>query len=49
MAEAVALTKPEKVLFPAAGGHDAITKADVFDYATPIALGTESNGNPVDS
>ena len=28
------LTKPDKVLIPAADGHDAVTKADVFDYAT---------------
>lgn len=33
----VVLSKPEKVLFPAADGHDAITKADLFDYAGRIA------------
>ena len=33
----VTLTKPDKVLFPAADGHDDITKADLFDYATRIA------------
>lgn len=33
----VNLSKPDKVLFPAADGHDAITKADVFDYAGRIA------------
>lgn len=33
----VTLTKPDKVLFPAADGHDQITKADLFDYATRIA------------
>ncbi len=30
-------SKPDKVLFPAAEGHAAITKADLFDYATRIA------------
>ena len=33
----VTLSKPDKVLFPAADGHDEITKADVFDYAGRIA------------
>ncbi len=33
----VSLTKPDKVLIPAAGGHPAITKADLFDYAGRIA------------
>lgn len=33
----VTLSKPDKVLIPAADGHDAVTKADVFDYATRIA------------
>lgn len=33
----VALTKPDKVLIPAADGHDAVTKADLFDYAGRIA------------
>ena len=33
----VALSKPDKVLFPAADGHDALTKADLFDYARRIA------------
>ena len=31
------LTKPDKVLIPAADGHDAVTKADVYDYAGRIA------------
>jgi bifunctional non-homologous end joining protein LigD len=34
---AVRLTSPDKVLVPAAGGHEAITKADLFDYAGRIA------------
>jgi bifunctional non-homologous end joining protein LigD len=34
---AVSLSKPDKVLIPAADGHDAVTKADVFDYAGRIA------------
>lgn len=33
----VTLSKPDKVLIPAADGHDAVTKADVFDYASRIA------------
>lgn len=33
----VALSKPEKVLFPADDGHPELTKADLFDYATRIA------------
>ncbi len=33
----VTLSKPDKVLIPAADGHAAVTKADVFDYATRIA------------
>ena len=33
----VSLSKPDKVLFPADDGHDALTKADLFDYATRIA------------
>jgi bifunctional non-homologous end joining protein LigD len=33
----VTLTKPDKVLFPAADGHGEITKADLFDYAARIA------------
>ncbi len=33
----VELSKPDKVLFPAGDGSDAITKADVFDYASRIA------------
>ncbi len=32
-----ALSKPDKVLFPAADGHDALTKADLFEYAGRIA------------
>lgn len=31
------LTKPDKVLVPAADGHGAVTKADVYDYAGRIA------------
>lgn len=31
------LTKPDKVLIPAADGHGAVTKVDVYDYATRIA------------
>ena len=34
---AVELTKPDKVLFPAADGHDQLTKADCFNYASRIA------------
>lgn len=33
----VELTKADKVLFPEAGGHDELTKADLFDYAGRIA------------
>lgn len=33
----VALSKPDKVLFPAADGHGAHTKADLFEYAGRIA------------
>ena len=33
----VRLSSPDKVLVPAAEGHDAITKADLFDYAGRIA------------
>ena len=33
----VSLSKPDKVIFPAADGHEAITKADLFDYAGRIA------------
>ncbi len=33
----VSLSKPDKVLIPAGDGHDAITKADLFDYAGRIA------------
>lgn len=33
----VALSKPDKVLFPAEDGHGPITKADLFDYARRIA------------
>ena len=33
----VTLSKPDKVLFPAADGHEPLTKADLFDYATRIA------------
>ena len=33
----VKLSKPDKVIFPAADGHDEITKADLFDYAGRIA------------
>ena len=33
----VTLSKPDKVLFPADDGHDALTKADLFDYAGRIA------------
>ena len=33
----VTLSKPDKVLFPAADGHDAITKGHLFDYAERIA------------
>ena len=31
------LTKPEKILIPAADGHEAVTKGDVYDYAGRIA------------
>lgn len=31
------LSKPDKVLVPAADGHEALTKADLFDYASRIA------------
>ncbi len=31
------LTKPDKVLVPAADGHEAVTKGDVYDYAGRIA------------
>ncbi|MFP5577152.1 MAG: non-homologous end-joining DNA ligase [Acidimicrobiia bacterium] len=31
------LTKPDKVLIPAADGHEAVTKGDVYDYAGRIA------------
>jgi bifunctional non-homologous end joining protein LigD len=34
---AVRLSSPDKVLVPAAGGHEAITKADLFEYAGRIA------------
>ena len=33
----VELSNPDKVLFPEASGADAVTKADLFDYATRIA------------
>ncbi len=33
----VALSKPDKILFPAAEGHPAITKRELFDYAGRIA------------
>jgi bifunctional non-homologous end joining protein LigD len=33
----VKLSKPDKVLIPAADGHEAVTKANVFDYAERIA------------
>ncbi len=33
----VVLSNPDKVLFPAVDGFEALTKADVFDYATRIA------------
>lgn len=33
----VRLTNPDKVLVPAADGHDAVTKADLWDYAGRIA------------
>lgn len=33
----VSLSKPDKVLFPAGDGHEAIAKADLFDYAGRIA------------
>jgi len=35
--ERVRLSKPEKVIVPAADGHEAVTKADLFDYAGRIA------------
>ncbi len=37
MVPEVSLSRPEKVIFPAADGHDAITKADLFEYASRIA------------
>jgi len=33
----VSLSNPDKVLIPAAAGHAAVTKADLFDYAGRIA------------
>ncbi len=33
----VVLSNPDKVLFPATDGFEALTKADVFDYASRIA------------
>ncbi|MDZ7674869.1 MAG: non-homologous end-joining DNA ligase [Acidimicrobiales bacterium] len=33
----VTLSKADKVIFPATDGHEAITKADLFDYAGRIA------------
>jgi len=33
----VRLSKPDKVIVPAADGHAAVTKADLFDYAGRIA------------
>ncbi len=33
----VHLSRPDKVLFPSSDGGDAITKADLFDYAARIA------------
>ncbi|MFP5322765.1 MAG: non-homologous end-joining DNA ligase [Acidimicrobiia bacterium] len=35
--ERVRLSKPDKVLIPASDGHDAVTKADLWDYAGRIA------------
>lgn len=37
MADRVRLSSPDKVLVPAADGHEAITKADLWDYAGRIA------------
>jgi bifunctional non-homologous end joining protein LigD len=36
-ADRVRLSSPDKVLIPAADGHEAITKAQLFDYAGRIA------------